>query len=183
MAVDACRQMDNDQIILLKCTSSYPAPIKEANLAMISDLAKRFDVITGLSDHTLGITVPVAAAVLGARVIEKHLILYRTIGGPDSSFSLDEQEFTSMVKAVREAEKAIGKIDYTVTEKMKKSRDFSRSLYVVKDIKAGTPITKENVRSIRPGHGLHPKHYKEVLLKKAKVNLERGKALEWDDLD
>ena len=183
LAINACRRMGNEQIILLKCTSSYPAPIEEANLAMIPDLAKRFRVIAGLSDHTLGITVPVAATVLGARVIEKHFILDRSIGGPDASFSLDEKEFTAMVKAVREAEVAVGKVDYTITEKMKKSREFSRSLYVVKDIKAGELITEENIRSIRPGYGLHPKYYKEVLGKRAKVDLERGTALEWKDLN
>ncbi len=174
LAVETCRKAGNNQIILLKCTSSYPAPIEDANLAMIPDMAKRFGVITGLSDHTLGITVPVAATVLGARVIEKHFILDRSIGGPDASFSLDEAEFTAMVKAVREAEKAIGKVDYTVTEKMQKSRQFARSLYVVEDIKAGEVFTERNIRSIRPGYGMHPKSYKEVLGKRAKVDLERG---------
>lgn len=177
LALDACRRIGNEQIILLKCTSSYPAPIEEANLAMIPDLAKRFGVITGLSDHTLGITVPVAAVVLGARVIEKHFILDRSIGGPDASFSLDEKEFTAMVQAVREAEVAIGKVDYTITDKMKKSREFSRSLYVVEDIKAGEVITEENVRSIRPGFGMHPKFLKEVVGRIAEVNLEKGTPL------
>jgi pseudaminic acid synthase len=177
LAVETCRKAGNDQIILLKCTSSYPAPIEDANLAMIPDMAKRFNVITGLSDHTLGITVPVAATVLGARVIEKHFILDRSIGGPDASFSLDEKEFTAMVKAVREAEKAIGKVDYTVTEKMQKSRQFARSLYVVEDIKAGEVFTEKNIRSIRPGYGLHPKYYMELLGKRAKVDLERGTPL------
>ena len=183
LAVETCRRAGNEQIILLKCTSSYPAPIEEANLAMIPDLAKRFGVIAGLSDHTLGITVPVAATVLGARVIEKHFILDRSIGGPDASFSLDEKEFTAMVKAVREAEKAIGKVDYTVTEKMQKSRQFARSLYVVKDIKAGEALTEKNIRSIRPGNGLHPKHYKQVLGKSAKFDLERGNALKGNDFE
>jgi pseudaminic acid synthase len=181
LAVDACKRMGNEQIILLKCTSSYPAPIEEANMVMIPDLAQRFRVITGLSDHTLGITVPVVATVLGARVIEKHFILDHSIGGPDGSFSLDEAEFTAMVKAVREAEVATGKVNYILTDKMLKSREFSRSLYVVKDIKAGESITEKNVRSIRPGYGLHPKYYKEVLGKKAKVDLERGKKLDWSD--
>jgi len=183
LAVETCRKAGNDQIILLKCTSSYPAPIEDANLAMIPDLAQRFDVIAGLSDHTLGITVPVAATVLGARVIEKHFIINRSIGGPDASFSLDEQEFTAMIKAVREAEKAIGKVDYTLTEKIKKSREFSRSLYVVKDIKAGEILTEENIRSIRPGYGLHPKYYKEILGKRAKMYMERGTALYWEGID
>ncbi len=182
LALDACRRMGNEQIILLKCTSSYPAPIEEANLVMIPDLAKRFGVIAGLSDHTLGITAPIAAIVLGARVIEKHFILNRSIGGPDASFSLDEIEFTAMVKAVREAEKAVGKVDYTLTDKMKNSRKFARSLYVVKSIKAGEILTAENIRSIRPGYGLHPKYYKDVLGKRARVDLARGKALTWQDL-
>ena len=183
LALNACRRMGNEQIILLKCTSSYPAPIEEANLAMIPDLAKRFNVIAGLSDHTLGITVPIAATVLGARVIEKHFILDRSIGGPDASFSLDEQEFTAMVKAVREAEKAIGKVDYTLTGVMKDSRKFARSLYVVKDIKAGETLTEENIRSIRPGYGLHPMYLKEVLGKRAKVDLQRGTPLYREGID
>ena len=182
LALDACKRMGNEQIILLKCTSSYPAPIEEANLAMIPDLAKRFGVITGLSDHTMGITVPIAATVLGARVIEKHFIIDRSIGGPDASFSLNEQEFAAMVKAVREAEVAIGKIDYMLSEKMLKSREFSRSLYVVQDIKAGDVITDMNVRSIRPGFGMHPKYYSEVLGNLSKIDLERGTSLRDGDI-
>ena len=182
LALDACKRMGNEQIILLKCTSSYPAPIEEANLAMIPDLAKRFGVITGLSDHTMGITVPIAATVLGAMVIEKHFILDHSIGGPDASFSLNEQEFAAMVKAVREAEVAIGKIDYMLSEKMLKSREFSRSLYVVQDIKAGDVITDKIVRSIRPGFGMHPKYYSEVLGKRAKKDLERGTPLRDGDI-
>lgn len=182
LAVDACRCQGNDQIILLKCTSSYPAPIKEANLTMIPDMAKRFGVITGLSDHTLGITVPVAATVLGARAIEKHLILDRSIGGPDASFSLDEQEFSTMVKAVREAELAVGKVDYSITDKMKKNREFSRSLYIVEDIRAGELFTEQNIRSIRPGFGLHPKHLNQILGKRAAGDRSRGTALRWEDI-
>jgi len=174
LAVDTCRKVGNNDIILLKTTSQYPAKIEDANLAMIPDLEKQFNVLAGLSDHTLGIVVPVVAATLGAKVIEKHFILDKSIGGPDASFSLDEKEFTEMVKAVRDAEKAIGKVDYSLTEKMKKSRQFARSLYVVKDIKAGEVITEENVRSIRPGFGLHPKYYKEVLGKNAVMDLEKG---------
>lgn len=179
LAVETCRRIGNEKIILLKCTSSYPALIEEANLLMISDLAKRFDVIAGLSDHTLGITVPVAAAALGARVIEKHFILDHSIGGPDASFSMDEHGFAAMVKAVRDAELALGKVDYTITNKMKNPREFARSLYVVKDIKAGGIFTEENIKSIRPGYGLHPKFYSEVLGKTAKKNLSRGTALNW----
>jgi len=182
LAVDACKRMRNEQIILLKCTSSYPAPIVESNLAMISDMAQRFGVISGLSDHTMGNTVPIIAAVLGAKVIEKHFIQNRSIGGPDASFSLDESEFTAMVKAVREAEVAIGEVGYNLTDKMLKSREFSRSLYIVESIKAGDMITEQNVRSIRPGFGLHPKYYKEVLGRKAMVDIERGMPLRMDDL-
>lgn len=183
LAVETCRKAGNYQIILLKCTSSYPAPIEEANLAMIPDMARRFGVITGLSDHTLGITVPVVATVLGAKVIEKHFILNHSIGGPDAAFSLDEKKFIEMVRAVREAELSIGKIDYNLTEKMKKGREFSRSLYVVKDIMAGEFITNENVRSIRPGFGLHPKYYSSVIGKRAKINIVKGTPFSKDMLE
>jgi pseudaminic acid synthase len=174
LALDACRKMGNEHIVLLKCTSNYPAPIDEANLVMIADLAERFNVVSGLSDHTMGITVPIVATVLGAKVIEKHFILDRSIGGPDASFSLNEEEFTKMVKSVREAEIAIGKVDYTWSDKMLKSREFSRSLYVAVDIKAGEVITTENVRSVRPGFGLHPKYYNDILGKRANCNLDKG---------
>ncbi len=178
LAINACKHMGNEQVILLKCTSSYPAPIEEANMAMIPDLAKRFGVITGLSDHTMGIIVPIVATVMGAKIIEKHFILDHSVGGPDASFSSDEKEFTAMVKAVREAEIAIGKVDYTVTENMLKSREYCRSLYVVEDIRAGEIITEENVRSIRPGYGLPPKYFKEVLGKVVNVDVEKGTPLE-----
>lgn len=183
LAIDACKRMNNEQIILLKCTSNYPAPIEEVNLAMISDLSNRFGVISGLSDHTMGITVPVVATVMGAKVIEKHFILDRSIGGPDAAFSLNEEEFTAMVKAVREAEVAVGKIDYSLTDKMKKSREFSRSLYIVEDIKAGELITEQNVRSIRPGYGLHPKHLNDIIGKRAKVALKKGTPLKFEYFD
>jgi pseudaminic acid synthase len=174
LAVRTCRKAGNNDITLLKCTSSYPAPIEEANLATIPDLKQRFGVEVGLSDHTLGIVAPVVAVTLGARVIEKHFILEKSIGGPDGSFSLDEKEFSEMVKAVRQAEKAVGTVSYALTEKIKESRKFARSLFVVKDIKAGEPFTEENLRSIRPGYGLHPKYLKEVIGKVAKENLEKG---------
>lgn len=180
LALGACRRMGNEQIILLKCTSSYPAPIEEANLVMIPEMASRFGVITGLSDHTLGITAPVVAVSLGAKLIEKHFILDRSIGGPDASFSLNEQEFTEMVKVVREAEKATGIVNYRLTEKQMKSREFSRSLYVVKDIKAGEIITEDNVRSIRPGYGMHPKYFKKILGRTARVSLEKGTPFSWE---
>lgn len=174
LAINACRRMGNSDIALLKCTSSYPAPIEEANMAMVKDFTERFGVIAGLSDHTLGATVPVVATCFGAKIIEKHFILDRSIGGPDASFSMNEQEFTEMVKAVREAEKAIGEVEYALTEKQVKGKDFSRSLYVVQDIKAGEVISVSNVRSIRPGFGLHPKYLNEIIGKKALVDIEKG---------
>lgn len=180
LALDACRRMGNTDIALLKCTSSYPAPIEEANMCMVKDLAERYNVISGLSDHTMGATVPVVATCFGAKIIEKHFILDRSIGGPDASFSMNEEEFTAMVKAVREAESAIGKVDYTLTEKQAKGKDFSRSLYVVEDIKSGDVITEKNVRSIRPGFGLHPKHYNEILGKKVKIDIEKGEKFDLD---
>jgi pseudaminic acid synthase len=174
LALDACRRMGNNDIALLKCTSSYPAPINEANMVMVKDLANRFNVIPGLSDHTMGSTVPVVATVFGAKIIEKHFILDRSIGGPDASFSMNEVEFTAMVKAVREAESAIGVVDYNLTEKQAKGKDFSRSLYVVEDMKAGDTITEQNVRSIRPGFGMHPRYYKDILGKKVNKDVQKG---------
>jgi pseudaminic acid synthase len=180
LAIDACKRMGNDNIAILKCTSSYPAPIEEANMAMIRDFEKRFGVISGLSDHTMGATVPIVATSMGAKIIEKHFILDRSIGGPDASFSMNEAEFTEMVNAVREAEKAIGKVDYHLTDKQKSGKAFSRSLYVVKDMKAGDVITEENVRSIRPGYGLHPKYYAQILGKKVNTDLEKGDPIRLD---
>jgi pseudaminic acid synthase len=174
LALDACHRMGNNEIALLKCTSSYPAPIEEANMIMVKDMAERYGVLTGLSDHTMGSTVPVVATCFGAKIIEKHFILDRSIGGPDASFSMNEEEFTAMVKAVREAESAIGNIDYTLTEKQLKGKDFSRSLYVVEDIKAGEIISEKNVKSIRPGFGLHPRYYQEIIGKVAIDDAKKG---------
>lgn len=174
LAVDTCRKVGNNQIALLKCTSSYPAPIEEANMVMIKELAERFNVISGLSDHTMGATVPIVATALGAKIIEKHFILDRSIGGPDASFSMNEKEFSEMVRLVREAESAIGEIGYNLTPKQEKGKDFSRSLYVVEDVKKGEVFTASNVRSIRPGFGLHPKHYNSVLGEVAVCDIEKG---------
>lgn len=174
LALDACKRMGNNDIALLKCTSSYPAPIEEANMVMVKDLAERYVVISGLSDHTMGSTVPIVSTCFGAKIIEKHFILNHDIGGPDASFSMDEKEFSEMVKAVREAEKAIGKVDYNLTEKQKKGKDFSRSLYVVEDIKKGETFTEENVKSIRPGFGLHPKHYEQIMGQTAAESYSKG---------
>jgi len=178
LAVNTCRKIGNNDIALLKCTSSYPAPIEEANMSMIKDLAERFGVVSGLSDHTMGSTVPVVATVFGAKIIEKHFIIDRAIGGPDASFSMNEAEFTDMVKAVREAELAIGTVDYNLTEKQEKGKDFSRSLYVVENVKKGDKLTNLNVRSIRPGFGMHPKYLSEMLGKTFLQDIERGTALD-----
>lgn len=182
-AVQACRAQGNNEIVLLKCTSAYPAPLEEANLRTIPDLAARFDVISGFSDHTLGIVAPVAAVSLGAKVIEKHFILDRSIGGPDADFSLDESQFAKMVQAVRETEKMLGAVDYSLSERVKKNRQFSRSLYVVEDIEAGERITEKNVRSIRPGYGMHPRYLKEVIGKKAAAALSKGAPLSWEMIE
>ena len=177
LALKTCRDVGNDQITLLKCTSSYPAPLEIANLLTISDMAKRFNVEVGFSDHTYGHLAPVVAVTLGAKVIEKHFILDKSIGGPDADFSLDETEFKTMVDAVRDAEKLIGNVDYTVTKKVEKNRKFARSLFVVEDIKKGEVFSRKNVRSIRPGYGLHPKFYEQVLGKNATESIERGTPL------
>jgi len=180
LAIEACHSVGNYDITILKCTSSYPAPIDEANLVMINEFKTRFGVKVGLSDHTLSIMTPVVAVAMGAKVIEKHFILDKKIGGPDASFSLDEKEFTEMVLAVRMAEKAIGEVSYELTEKMKAGREFSRSLYIVKDLKNGDILTSDNIRSIRPGFGLHPKYYYEILGKSINRDLDRGEPLTED---
>ena len=177
-AVDICRKEGNNNIILLKCTSTYPAALEDANLTMISNLATTFEVISGFSDHTLGITAPVVATTLGAKVIEKHFILNKSIGGADADFSLDKKEFEQMIKAVRDTEKLLGKIDYSLTEKKKKSRQFARSLYVSQNIKKGDIFTEDNIRSVRPGYGLHPKYLKDILGKKAPRNYCFGERLD-----
>jgi len=179
-AVNACRRMGNDQIALLKCTSAYPAPLEEVNLRTIPNLADTFNAVVGLSDHTLGISASIASVALGAKIIEKHFILDRTMGGPDAAFSMEPDEFRSMVEAVRDVEKALGTVNYNLTEKTRKSREFSRSLFVVEDVKAGELFTVENVRSIRPGFGLHPRYLNELLGKKARQHLKKGTPMEWN---
>jgi pseudaminic acid synthase len=181
-SIDICKSVGNHDIILLKCTSQYPAPLDEANLKMIPNLAQTFEVVSGFSDHTLGITAPIVAVTLGAKVIEKHFILDKSAGGVDSSFSLDKEEFSDMVKAVRNSEKLLGKVDYALTEKKKKSRHSARSLYVSKPIKKGEKLTEKNIKSVRPGYGMHPKHLKNVLGKEANINLEFAKPLKFEDI-
>ena len=173
-AITAARNAGAEDIILLKCTSAYPAAPEEMNLKTIPHLAEAFNVPVGLSDHTLGIAVPVAAVSLGACIIEKHFTLSRDIEGPDSAFSLEPGEFKTMVEAVRIAEKALGKVSYGVSVREAKSRVFRRSLFVVKDIKAGEKFTEKNIRSIRPGNGLAPKFLKDVIGKKANRNIAKG---------
>jgi N-acetylneuraminate synthase len=179
-AVTAARRAGATQIALLKCTSAYPAPAEEMNLRTIPELARRFEVPVGLSDHTMGIAVPVAAVSLGACIIEKHLTLSRAAGGPDSAFSLEPVEFKAMVEGVRTAEKALGSVHFGVSEREGRSRVFRRSLFVVRDLKKGEKFTSENVRSIRPGEGLHTRHLAEVLGKTAAIDIVRGTPLSWD---
>ena len=179
-AVGAIREAGNNQLALLKCTSAYPAASEEMNLRTIPHLADAFNVPVGLSDHTLGIAVPLAAVALGACIVEKHFTLSRSIPGPDSAFSLEPHEFKAMVEAIRTVEKALGRVQYGVGEKEAKSRVFRRSLFVVKDTAAGEIFSEENVRSIRPGHGLAPKYLDDVLGRQAALDIKRGTPLAWN---
>lgn len=181
-ALEACRRMGNEQITLLKCTSAYPAALEEMNLLTISDMKNRFGVNVGLSDHTMSLAAPVAAVALGARVIEKHFILDRGMGGADSAFSLEPHEFKAMVDAVRDTEKLLGKVTYELSAKSLKSREFSRSLFISEDVKAGETISASNVRSVRPGFGLAPKHLKAIIGKKFKADIGKGTPLSWDHI-
>ena len=179
-AVQTARGAGADQIALLKCTSAYPAPPEEMNLRTIPHLAEAFGVPVGLSDHTLGTEVPVAAVCMGACIVEKHFTLSRSQPGPDSAFSLEPQEFASMVNAIRTAEKALGEVHYGVSEQEANSRIFRRSLFVVQDAKAGQKLSESNIRSIRPGHGLHTRYMKEILGRTFACDVKRGTPLRWD---
>jgi pseudaminic acid synthase len=181
-AVEAARRAGAKDIALLKCTSAYPAAPEAINLRTIPHLAEAFGVVSGLSDHTLGIAAAVSSVALGACIIEKHFTLSRAVSGPDSAFSLEPPEFKAMGEAVRTAEKTLGAVNYVLTEKEEESRVFRRSLFVVKDMKAGEAFTEENVRSIRPGYGLPPKYLKEVLGKMAARDIGKGIPLSWDML-
>ena len=180
LAVETCLEAGNDKIALLKCTSSYPAPFEEINLNTIPDIKNKFSVIVGLSDHTLGGEVSTAAIAVGANIIEKHFILDRNMGGPDCEFSMEPHEFKQMVESIRNVEKALGKVNYELSDKMMANREFSRSLFAVDDIKIGEIVTEDNVRSIRPGFGLHPKYLKEILGKKVNRDLKKGTPLKLD---
>jgi pseudaminic acid synthase len=181
LAVKTCRDAGNNQIALLKCTSSYPAPIDEANMRMVQKLAEDFNVVTGLSDHTLGSIVPIVSVCFGAKIIEKHFILDRSVGGPDASFSMNESEFKEMVIAVRQAESAIGIESYELTEKQLAGKVFSRSLYISKDVKKGDILDETSIRSVRPGYSLHPKYYYELLGKKALKDFTIGDRIKKED--
>ena len=176
-AVNTCRKSGNNDIILLKCTSSYPAPIEEANLLMIKKLSEDFNCITGLSDHTLNNVTAIAAVSLGAKVIEKHFILDKSINSPDAAFSLDENEFKKLVDDIRLAEKSLGKIDYSISKLVKQNRHFMRSLYVIKDIAKGDKFTSENIGSFRPNLGISPKYYFDIIGKKAACNIKANTPL------
>ncbi len=179
-AIAACKRMGNDQIALLKCTSSYPTPLESVNLKTLSDMTQTFRTVTGLSDHTLGTSVPIAAVALGAKIIEKHLILDDSLGGPDAAFSLAPNAFQAMVTSVRETEAALGEVRYRPTEGAMKNRQFARSLFVVEDMKNGETFTASNLRSIRPSAGLHPKYSPQIIGRKSRVNISRGTPLRWD---
>lgn len=186
-ALQVCREEGNEEVMLLKCVSAYPTPYEETNLAMIPTLAREYDCLVGLSDHTMGSVVPVGAAVLGIKMVEKHLTLRRADGGPDGAFSMEPEEFKEMVDNIRIMEKAIGKPEYGLTPKQEKERQGSRSLFVVQDIKAGELLTQDNVRSIRSsvgsGCGLHTMYYEEVLGQKTTRDIGRGTPLSWEMID
>lgn len=177
LAIKTCKDSGNDDITLLKCTSAYPAPIEDANLMTMVDMKQRYGAKVGLSDHTMGYDVAVAAVALGATLVEKHFILDRSIGGPDAAFSMEMGEFAAMVKSIRNVERALGKVKYPTELSEIKGREFCRSLYVAEDIKAGDVITEKNVRSVRPGFGLHPKYLHQILGHKVNSDLQKGDRL------
>ncbi len=179
-ALDTCREEGNEEVILLKCVSSYPTPYEEINLNMIPTLSRTWDCLTGISDHTMGTIVSASSVALGVRMVEKHLTLRRSDGGPDSSFSMEPEEFAQMVRDIRIMEKALGQSEYALTETQKLERGDSRSLFVVKDIAAGEVLTPENIRSIRPADGLHTMYYEDVLGKRARTFLKKGTPLQWE---
>ena len=179
-AASTIRQVEGSQFALLKCTSAYPALPEEMNLCTIPHLEESFGVPVGLSDHTLGVAIPTAAVTLGACIIEKHLTLSRSTPGPDSAFSLEPDEFTAMVESVRITEKALGRVQYGISEGEAPSRVFRRSLFIVEDIQAGEIFSAANVRSIRPGHGLHTRYYHHIIGRRASKNVKRGTPVSWD---
>lgn len=177
LALQTCMEEGNFQVILLKCVSEYPTPYEELNLKTITHMKETFDCVVGLSDHSMGNVVDVAGVVLGACVVEKHLTLRRADGGPDGSFSMEPEEFSEMIENIRNIEKAVGKVTYRLTEKQKKSKGRARSLYVVEDMKKGELFTEKNMKSIRPGYGLHTRYYEDILGKKATCDIKKGTAM------
>jgi len=182
-ALSACKEEGNEDVILLKCVSSYPTPYEEVNLNMIPTLARTYDCLAGISDHTMGSIVSAASVALGVKMVEKHLTLRRSDGGPDGSFSMEPEEFARMVQDIRIMEKALGSSKYCLTETQKLERGDARSLFVVEDIPAGEALTAQNIRSIRPADGLHPMYYEEILGRKAKTFLKKGTPLQWELMD
>ena len=182
-ALQVCKEEGNDQIVLLKCTSTYPSPYEDMNIKVIPNMATVFNCITGLSDHSMGTAVAVGSVALGAKMVEKHLTLKRADGGPDAAFSMEPDEFAKMVDEIRIVEKALGKVTYELTEKQKKSREDGRSLFITKDIEKGEMFTSDNVRSVRPAFGMHTMYYDEILGKKAKTDLKMGTPLDWKYID
>ena len=178
-AVRTCREEGNEQIILLKCTSTYPSPYEDMNIKVIPHMAEVFDCMTGLSDHSMGSAVAAASVALGARMVEKHFTLSRADGGPDAAFSMEPAEFKQMVDEIRIVEKALGRVTYSLTKKQERSREEGRSLFVTQDMKAGETFTSENLRSIRPAFGMAPMYYEEMLGKKARCDIARGTPMEW----
>lgn len=183
LAMKTCQEAGNDNVILLKCTSAYPAPYEDVNLRTIPSMADTFDCIAGLSDHTMGSAVPGAAVALGAKVIEKHLTLRRADGGADSAFSMEPEELKEMVDNIRKIEQALGKVTYDLTPKAAREREHSRSLFIAQDMKAGDVFTPENLRSVRPAYGLHTKHYEELLGKRIRKDAKLGTPMSWDLVD
>jgi pseudaminic acid synthase len=182
-AVDICREEGNDQIVLLKCTSAYPAPYEEMNLKMIPSLENTFECIAGLSDHSLGDEIAIASIAMGAKVVEKHFTLKRSDGGVDCDFSMEAEEMKEMVRKIRNVETAMGKVDYTLSEVQKRERHFGRSLFTAQNIKKGEIFTSENIRSVRPANGLAVKYYDDIIGKKASHDLEFAKPLELADIE
>ena len=182
-ALSVCKEEGNEDVILLKCVSSYPTPYEAVNLRIIPTLAKTYDCLAGISDHTMGSIVSAGAIPLGAKMVEKHMTLRRADGGPDSAFSMEPEEFKKMVDEIRILEKALGSSEYVLTDTQKLEHEGSRSLFVVKDIAPGEILTPDNIRSIRPGNGLHTMYYEEILGKKAKGFLKKGTPLAWELID
>lgn len=182
-ALRVCYEEGNESVILLKCTSAYPSPYEDINLKAIPTIKQAFDCLVGLSDHTMGSAVAIGGVAIGAKVVEKHLTLKRADGGPDAAFSMEVEEFKEMVDNIRVIEKALGLETYKLTDKQIKSRESSRSLFVVNDINKGGIFTKNNLKSVRPGNGLHTRYYEDILGKKARVDIEKGTPITWDFIE